>query len=167
MFVAHLPAAYVAMHYGDQFAVKRGWGAMPPVAYLAGFIGSVFPDIDLVYFYTFGGRAYPHHAYVTHWPFFWLALAVVLIPWSFTRPDPFWRWVLPVFIGNAFMHLVLDSFVGHIYWGAPFVATHWALFSVPARHGHFVANFLLHWSFGAELMIVAWAYRLAALRMHR
>lgn len=57
----------------------------------------------------------------------------------------------------ACLHLLLDTFVGDIWWGAPFYDQPLALFSVPARFSPWWLNFVLHWSFAVELAICGWA----------
>jgi hypothetical protein len=60
-----------------------------------------------------------------------------------------------VFIANVFLHLVLDSYVGHIYWLWPFSGKSFALLSVQRHHDFWVLNYLLHPTFALELAIVA------------
>lgn len=57
MFVAHLPAGYI---------LSKFWKNKTAQYFLL--IGSILPDLDLLYFYTIGQRAVVHHAYPTHSP---------------------------------------------------------------------------------------------------
>jgi inner membrane protein len=51
--------------------------------------------------------------------------------------------------------MVLDSIVGDIAWLAPFSDERFALFEVPAIFKPWWLNFVLHWSFALELVLVA------------
>jgi hypothetical protein len=55
------------------------------------------------------------------------------------------------------LHLVLDSFVGDIWWFAPFIDRPYAMFTVPAIYTPWWLNFFLHWTFAVELGICVWA----------
>ena len=55
---------------------------------------------------------------------------------------------------NALLHLVLDSIVGCIYWLAPFPYECVQLVSVPSGHDWWVWNFVFHWTFIFELLIL-------------
>jgi inner membrane protein len=65
MLIAHLPAGYIL----GTFARNRWPGRSGVMA--AAMLGSVFPDIDMLYFHFVDGRQTHHHAYITHWPLFW------------------------------------------------------------------------------------------------
>jgi inner membrane protein len=64
-----------------------------------------------------------------------------------------------VFAVSGFLHLVLDSFAGDIWWLAPAVDRPYALTTVPARLHPWWLNFIVHWSFFVEIMVFAWAFR--------
>jgi inner membrane protein len=53
--------------------------------------------------------------------------------------------------------MLLDSIVGDIWWFAPFVDKSFALFTVPALYHPWWLNFVLHWTFLLELLILLWA----------
>ena len=65
----------------------------------------------------------------------------------------------------GFGHMLLDSIVGDIWWLAPFVNQPFVLFTVPALYQPWWLNFILHWSFGLELLLGLWAMLL--LRIER
>jgi len=58
-----------------------------------------------------------------------------------------------VFFAAILLHLILDSIGGGILWAAPVNDHLYTLVTVPATHGHWVTNFILHWTFLAELAI--------------
>lgn len=156
MLVAHLPAGYLI----GRALVKAspGASAAPLAAIMA---GSVFPDIDLIYFYLFDHQRTHHHLYWTHVPAFWLAAcAGILLAWVAKRelrpPVALWFFLLGVV-----SHLLLDSIVGDIYWLIPFNYRPFSLFTVHSRYSPWFLNFILHWVFGIELLLVACAATLA------
>lgn len=73
MLIAHLPAGYIL----GTFARNRWPGRSGIMA--AALLGSVVPDLDMVYFHFVDGGRTHHHAYVTHWPLFWAAVGLVAL----------------------------------------------------------------------------------------
>jgi inner membrane protein len=147
MLTAHLPSGYVLGRLLPQQTPH-----LMPVA----LVGAVLPDIDLLWFYLIDDRAFHHHRYWVHIPAFWAAVAVVALPLAW------WRGFLAtalVFFAALLMHLTLDTISGGILWAAPFSDDLHELVTVPARYGHWVTNFVLHWTFLAELAI--WATAIA------
>ncbi|OHV88056.1 metal-dependent hydrolase [Mesorhizobium sp. ORS 3428] len=157
MLVALLPSGYIL----GRFARKRWEKASGAVT--AAMIGSVIPDIDMLYFHLVDAGRIHHHAYITHWPLFWASIgAAGLIVCSVLRirhlPS------VAVFFAGAMLHMVLDTIASPIMWLAPFDRHPFELVAVPARYGSWVLSFILHWTFALELLICLWALRLAWLR---
>lgn len=152
MFIAHLPAGFLL----TRAALRRGWHgpARTGIALAAGLVGAIAPDLDLFYFFFVDHRQTHHHLYWSHWPVVWLALTAVAVP--FARRHAIAA-VLLLFSLGGFAHLVLDTLVGDIWWLAPAVDRPFALFTVPARWSPWWLNFILHWSFAAELALWLWA----------
>ena len=157
VFIAHLPAGYIA----SKLLYRRvnPFEVSYPAFIIAGMLGAVAPDIDLLWFYLVDSR-HNHHTYFTHYPIFWLALLAISCTWygETDRRGPAALWC--TFSLNGFIHLCLDSVVGDIWWFAPFIDQSFALAKVPATHKPWWLNFLLHWSMLIELAIVGWALRL-------
>lgn len=158
MFIAHLPAGYLLTR-----AIQRRFGES---RYLwIGLMASIFPDIDLLYFYFVDHRQTLHHEYWTHLPLFWatawIATLIILLFLKNTRV------LLPIgiFFTNIFLHLALDTFTGGISWLAPFLQTKIFLVHVPHRYPSWVLSFLLNWTFLIEIAIVVWA--MVVLRKER
>jgi len=154
MFIGHLPAGYLA----TTLLLDRA--AVPAPArrrlLVVGLIASVLPDLDLLWFYTLGQRRQVHHAYLPHLP---LACAVffataALLPWiARARREAWIPWTIAAV--NVFLHLLLDTTAGGIRWLWPFSDAEFALGHVPARHDPWVLNFVLHWTFALEILLVA------------
>jgi hypothetical protein len=145
MLTAHLPSGYVTGRL-----VPQGIPRLMPVALVA----SVLPDVDMLWFHLVDHGAIHHHKYCVHVPAFWLAVAVVALP-VLARLGYLATGL--VFFGVILLHLVLDTIGGGIMWLAPFDTGLKTLVVVPADNCHWIASFILHWTFLAELAIWAWA----------
>ncbi len=132
-----------------------------------GLVASVLPDLDLFRFYVLDHRRVPHHEYWTHIPLWW---AIITATWCLGLVVMGRRTAVAggaVFFGNIFLHLVLDTVAGGVAWLAPFSRHVFALVSVPAGHHWWVWNFVLHWTFALELLVVAWALGEAVRKWER
>lgn len=158
MLIAHLPAGYIL-----GTAARRR--SSTPAVMAAALIGSVAPDLDMVYFFATGGRVH-HHAFVTHWPLFWLASALLILPLL--------KWLRParlaagfVFFAAAMLHMVMDTIAAPLYWFAPFSFHEFEFVRVPATHANWVMSFMLHWTFLLEISICLSALALFLMRRRR
>jgi inner membrane protein len=154
MFIGHLPAGYMLTRAMWSKLDRQGlptpnWRSF----LLAGLVASVFPDIDLVYFYLIDNRQHLHHSYWTHLPFYWLVIGVLVLSFvSVSRK----KWLLPylaVVEANLFLHCFLDTIVGKIRWLYPISKEDIVLFNIPMIHDWWILNFILHWSFLLEILI--------------
>lgn len=126
MFIAHLPAGYLLAK-----TIRLRTPGRKAVM-TAALLGAIAPDLDLFYFYTLDGRQHHHHSYWTHYPSVWFAL--MLLAWGASR---------------------IDCIVGDIPLLAPWSMRFHALATVQAQYHPWWLNFLLHWSFFLELLIIA------------
>jgi inner membrane protein len=158
MFIGHLPAGYIV--------TRQALRGRPPADGTArrlmalGLVAAVLPDTDLAYFYLIDSRQTLHHEYWTHLPVFWAAVAMPSLALAavLRRPAVLLAWL--VFHANIFLHLALDTVVGHVLWLYPLSADTVVLFDVPARHDWWVWNFVLHWTFVFELLVCGCALAL-------
>lgn len=155
MFVAHLPAGYLVTRYYLR-NVETSYIRNSAVKYyvMFGLICSVLPDFDLVYFYLIDNRQHGHHSYWTHIPLFWILLCGLLY---FGVKALFRKNIglaIIILLLNTQLHLFLDSVAGGIYWLYPWSSEKYRLFEVTARFDWWVWNFILHWSFLFELLII-------------
>lgn len=149
MFIAHLPAGYLLTR--RMVARQRSRGTLLAV----GLAASVLPDLDLIWFYLVDNRQSVHHAYLFHWPLFWVALAALALGGARLAQRPGAGPVIAVALAGLLLHMALDSIAAGIAWAAPFSDFEINLVQVPARHGWWVWNFVLHWTFALELAILA------------
>lgn len=147
MFIAHLPFGYM---------LSRTWQAGSKVyrPHLAwGLLGSVFPDVDLLWRWFINSPVH-HHRYWTHLPIFWLAVLMAGLVLCKIGKQPSIASALGLFVLNVFGHLLLDTNVGDIWWLYPVVDQSFHLFEVPHHYSPWWLNFVLHWTFAVELLIV-------------
>lgn len=156
MFIAHLPSGYIfAKHLYNKFQPTL---ISKKTFFTTILAGAVFPDLDLFYFYLLDERSVHHHKYFFHWPLLWLLLGIIsFIIFRLSRQKNKWALMGSLFCSAIMIHVVLDTFVGEIWWLMPFVDQSYAVFHVPAVQSHWVLNFVLHWSFVVELCICSYA----------
>lgn len=158
MFIAHFASGYImAVLAIEHFpSLKNTY----PSAIWAGTIGAVAPDFDMLYFYLIDHRQTHHHKYVTHWPILWTCLLAASLVWVHYSKRSRVSGLSLLFTAGGFLHLLLDSFVGDIWWFAPAEGRPFSMFTVPALFEPWWLNFLFHWSFAVELGICIWALAL-------
>ncbi len=130
----------------------------------AGVVGALAPDFDMVYFYLIDHHQTHHHKYITHWPILWVSLMLASMLWLSLAKQSKPAFLASVFCAGCVLHMVLDSFVGDVWWFAPFINKPYVVFTVPAVFKPWWLNFILHWSFAAELVICVWALLLYRAR---
>jgi inner membrane protein len=151
MIIAHLPSGYI---------LARAATLRQALVVSAALLGSIFPDLDLLWFFLVDGGSIHHHRYWMHAPGFWLAVGLVLLP-LVRKLWPARFTAALAFCAAIFLHLVLDTLAGGIMWLWPFSGELFTLVTIPATQAHWLLSFVLHWTFLAELAITAcagWLY---------
>lgn len=152
MFIAHLPAGYLVSRFINRSGSRNNltW------TLIAGMLGGIFPDIDLLYLYLLDATPQHHHTYWTHLPIAWLGIGVLAWVAARQRSTAF-RQALAAFLLGWMSHLWLDSITGDIWWLYPLIDRPYSLTQVHAVYEPWWMNFLLHWSMALELGIIALA----------
>ncbi|MDO5471599.1 MAG: metal-dependent hydrolase [Akkermansia sp.] len=160
MFIAHIPAGYLAARGAERCGIKHR------LLMAACLLGSITPDIDLLYFYLVDACRHHHHSYFIHWPIVWLGLLLLSLLWLLWKRGGA---AVPAvaFSAAGLLHVALDGVVGDIQLFAPWSDEYYALATVPARYQPWWLNFFLHWSMGIELLICAVATWLFLLRLRK
>ncbi|QTA85342.1 Hydrolase domain-containing protein [Desulfonema magnum] len=156
MFIGHIPAGYITTKAVFQI-LPRGYTEKIHLKYALfwGMLGSIFPDLDMFYFYFIDNSRHLHHGYWTHLPFYYLCIFFLLFSISFAFRKHSLKIYLTVFSMNIFIHLFLDTIAGKIRWLYPFSSHDFVFFNVPARHHWWVWNFVFHWTFLFEIILTA------------
>ena len=151
MFLAHVPAGYIISHIcKKKFSKDVSYNKL----LIASLLGSIAPDLDLIYFYTISERTQPHHAYFSHIPLFWLAVFILLFAPNIIRFSKERLILSTLFIINVFGHLILDTVVGGIMWLSPLSSIYNRLFIIESRFDWWVLNYIISWTFLIELGII-------------
>ncbi len=154
MFIAHAPAGYcLTTLLLSTFVRPINTRAYQDYLWI-GLIASVLPDLDLAYFYLIDHRQHPHHTYITHIPIYWFAGTLLLWSWGDLLCNKRLMWGAVIICANVMLHLALDSVASRIFWLHPISEAGMGLFHVPSQYGWWVWNYVLHWTFGLEIMIV-------------
>jgi len=161
MFIAHAPAGYVLTSLLLKSTPYELSSNMLKRIFYAGIVASIFPDLDLFYFYFIDRRQHLHHSYWIHIPFFWMIIGGVCIAVSYMLKHKPMLVTSGIVGANIFLHLLLDTVVGKIRWLYPFSRADVALFEVTAHYHWWLWNFVLHWTFMLEglLLLLAVSYR--------
>ena len=155
MISGHAPAGYITSALLFSKFKERGIRFKQFIWF--GISGALLPDIDMFYFHLIDHRQHHHHSYFTHFPALWGTLLIISIIWLQVSQSSKSASLSFIFCLCGFIHLILDSIVGDIWWFAPFVNKSFAMFTVPALYKPWWLNFILHWSFALELSLVIWA----------
>lgn len=150
MFIGHIPAGYILTKI-IQKKIKIQY------CLFIGLIGSIFPDLDMLYFYLIDNRQHLHHSYWTHIPFYWLSIAVIILALLRILKKKTYLIAAIIFLSNIFLHLFLDTLFGKIAWLFPFTDKAYYLFEVPSVHSFWIYNFIFHWTFLFEIGVITWA----------
>lgn len=155
MFFGHLPAGFLLSHCAFKKATKSRFKNRTVALYFVpGLLGSILPDFDLAYAWFVDPLKQNHHHYWTHIPIFWILiwLGFGLIAWLFKKRGVFLA--TTILVSNALLHLFLDTIVGNIKWLYPFSNEFFAFFEVPERFAVKPLNFIFHWTFGFEVLLI-------------
>ena len=155
MFVAHSPAGYLVTRFYLR-AIAPGHINASFLKYyvMFGVFCSVLPDFDLFYFYLIDNRQHVHHTYWTHIPMFWVLLSGLLYFGAKAMFKKNIGQACVILLMNTQLHMLLDSVAGGIYWLYPLSSEKYRLFEVTAGFNWWVFNFIFHWSFLFELLII-------------
>jgi len=82
-------------------------------------IGSIFPDIDLFYYYLFSAT-FSHHEVLTHGFFIYFVICAILFLLGYFLKKEFIKKASFLFLLGIFSHLIADSISAGVIWLAPF-----------------------------------------------
>ena len=161
MLISHVPAGYIITRIADNILSRQQIRAIHRRAfYFWAFVGSVFPDIDMFYYYFIDKRQHLHHEYLTHIPFFWICSISLTMLFSAILKKHAARIYIYIFSINIFLHLFLDTLIGKIKWLYPFSEKFIFFFDVPTVYDNWIWNFVIHWTFMIEILIVLIAFKM-------
>jgi len=147
MLIAHMPAGYIVSK-----AIKK---QTKYSLIFSSLIFSIWPDLDLLYFYFFDSTKTFHHTYFPHLPVVMIAAFIITLPLYNVKRFKSMRIYYVLFFVNWLIHLILDTFTGGILWLYPISKQQFLFIDIPAVYNHWITSFVLHWSFAIELAIAA------------
>lgn len=147
MIFAHLPAGYLL----SRVIQKK----LNTSRFLwLGLVGSVLPDLDILYYIFSGKRWLSHREFWMHIPIYWVGITlVVFLALALLRKKD-WYPAAVIFFAGVFSHFILDTVIGGIQSLYPITRVGYYLTIVPARGGFWLWSFVLHWTFLLELAII-------------
>ncbi len=156
MFIAHLAAGYL-LTKAVVHKIPKDQSNHVKYFWMLGLLFSVVPDFDLFYFYLVDSRVH-HHKLFPHLPIFWLPVFILVftLAWALKHRAMYYAGI--VCAANIFMHLLLDTFVGFVWWLYPVIDEPYYWILVPNQYRHWVMNFVFHWTFLVEILIVVSAF---------
>jgi len=155
MILAHYPAGYITAQL--LFPRFKKTNISYKTFLVWSLLGAVAPDFDIFYFYFIDHSQHHHHKYFSHFPIVWfLLLGLSLFWYKFSKKNAKPALALIFSLGGC-VHMILDSLVGDIWWGAPFIDKPFSIATVPVLYHPWWVNFFLHWSFGFEIFLFIWS----------
>ncbi|WP_147108658.1 metal-dependent hydrolase [Tateyamaria sp. syn59] len=139
MIIGHAPAGYLLAS-----ALDNGF-FRDPVMFWAIIVGSLAPDLDVLWSFAVDGAASYSHNYLTHDPTLWavmLFFGVVLTA----------RVLIGVGLG-ALLHMALDTITGPVSWGWGSFSFAGPLVAVPGATDNWYIASVLHWTIFVELAL--------------
>lgn len=103
--------------------------ALPPIEInsllIIGTLAGELPDIDLIRLYfdhklERPGRVNDHRVYITHAPFFWLMISLIIVAGGYLAGSLFTEWIGWLVLAGSWSHLILDSLEYGVMWLWPF-----------------------------------------------
>ena len=157
MTFAHLPAGYITCRLlYNQFKHRiDSWNCY----LLWGLLGSVAPDFDHLYFW-FINREQDQHLNFSHYPLFWVLLLIFSAFWFVIdrkSQNPVSAFMVSF---GGFIHMILDTVPGHIFWLAPFSYQPFSIGELVEAANPWLVQSFPGWAYGVELLILIWSFSL-------
>ena len=121
---------------------------------IIGTLAGELPDIDLLKLYvdnkpndkkTNGKHTTDnHHSYITHAPFFWLIISLIIVACGFIAHSIFTQYIGWLIISGTWTHFIFDSIEFDVRWLWPFSNKYYSLIkrehtkNITARPGTFL-----------------------------
>jgi len=151
MLISHIPAGYIVTKKYNNIKKEE-------ISFLKyGLIFSIWPDLDLFYFYLIDKRKSLHHLYFPHVPLFLIISFALIIVIKKLKLSQRIENIYYLFLLNWFVHLMLDTVTGGISYLYPLDKKLFYLIKIPPAYSNWITSFVLHWSFIIEIMIIIYA----------
>ncbi len=149
MLIAHIPTGIIITSI---IIKKHKVKEENRFLWFSGITSSFLPDVDLFYFYLIDSSQH-HHKLFPHIPLFWLCILLPTIIYAEAKKSQLLLLASSLFLLNIFIHLLMDTVAGHIWWLYPFIDHSYVFIKIPNIYQHWILNFIFHWTFIIELML--------------
>lgn len=121
MIFAHGPFGFLTAYCTQRFWKKKFTISKKAlyILFVVGFIGGIFPDIDLFYYYLVNASS-SHREFITHTPIFYIVLCTIFSLFFWIIKKPLLALGALIFMLGAFSHLISDTIVAQIMFFYPF-----------------------------------------------
>jgi inner membrane protein len=154
MILAHGPLGYLLAYVSQNRWYTQIQPAQRRWVYLAAFIGGIFPDVDLFYFYLVDSSV-SHRQLITHSLITYTVLLIVMVLLLKLRPQQrFWWLAGIVFCVGAYSHIAADMLIGMAALFNPMSQTLYGLVSIPWYRDSWFMRYNLVTNFTAETVII-------------
>jgi LexA-binding, inner membrane-associated putative hydrolase len=154
MFIGHLPASYILTTMLLRHRTLNRRKIAPSMLIAVGLFAGIAPDLDLFYFFLIDNQQTLHHDYWVHIPFFWFCIFAVFTGIAYISRKETVVIYASIAFANLLLHLFLDTIVGKIQWAWPVSDHAFYFFEVPALYTPWFLNFVLHWTFSLEIIVL-------------
>ena len=158
MLFAHAPAGFLL-----SYAFKKRWSPnlnkkQIIIAVIFGVIGSLFPDVDLFFYYLFSAT-FSHHEIFTHGIFFYVVIFLFFYLLSRLLAKPVLKIYGTLFFLGVASHLLVDSLGAGVVWLYPFSKQLFGLLSLEFYRASWLGQNFFVVNFGLETIICfAWLF---------
>ncbi|MBN2015762.1 metal-dependent hydrolase [Candidatus Dojkabacteria bacterium] len=122
MFLSHGAAGFTTAYLTRKVWEKKDYSDLEKsLLYSSSIITGVLPDFDLAYAFFNGGSH--HHDYITHRPILYIAIAIILLGFTFfikSRRRKLLLSFIFIMLMTTLTHLIFDAFAGHVKLFYPF-----------------------------------------------
>ncbi|NQU99463.1 MAG: metal-dependent hydrolase [Parcubacteria group bacterium] len=152
MIFSHAPAGYIITFLSSKFNKIKFTKKQTLWIFLFGVIFSIFPDLDLFYYY-FISTSETHRALITHTPILYVAIFLILFLYSYFKKNEFTRLISFVILFSSLSHLLLDSLGSGVAWLYPLSKLPYGFLSISSFGNGFYGQNFFAINYSAEILI--------------
>jgi hypothetical protein len=152
MIFSHAPAGYIVIFLFSKIGKIKFTKKQILWFFLFGAIFSIFPDLDLFYYY-FISTSETHRALITHTPILYLIVFLTIFLYSYLKKNKFIKFISFVILFSSIFHLLLDSLGSGVAWFYPFSKLPYGILSIPLLSEGFYGQNFFAINYSAEILI--------------
>lgn len=153
MIFSHAPLGFIITYSTSKIWKEKLTKRETFWIFFIGILFSIFPDVDLFYYY-FISSGETHRALITHTPFLYILLSLVVFLIGFIFKRSFVKLVALVVLLTSFSHLLLDSLGSGIAWLYPYNDLLYGFLSFSFLSEGFYGQYLFAIVYSLELLFI-------------